>query len=87
MPTATPPTSTPGTPLPELHATPARKDLVYDMRAEQAALPIVIRRPDGTTMSTLLVLDGDEMLRVSIQLDQAIERRRAAGHAMPLYAD
>lgn len=71
----------------QLYAVPDRRDLVYDVRARQASLPLVLHHPDGEQTSTVLVLDGDQMHRVAIQLDQAIDKRNRAGHTPSMYAD
>ncbi|MBB1244934.1 hypothetical protein GL263_15365 [Streptomyces durbertensis] len=68
-----------------LHAVPDRRDLLYDVRARQAVLPIILRHPDGRRTETILVLDGNQMQLVAIQLEQAIDKRQSAGHLPPLY--
>ncbi|KAA0943011.1 hypothetical protein FGF04_00920 [Streptomyces apricus] len=60
------------------HATPVKRDVTYDHRAQQAALPIVLHHPDGGTEETILILTPGEVELYSIQLEQAIARRESA---------
>lgn len=60
------------------HATPVKRDVTYDDRALQAALPIALHRPDGGTEETILILTPGEMELYAIQLEQAIARRESA---------
>lgn len=60
------------------HATPIKRDVTYDARAQQAALPIALHRPDGSTDETILILTPGELELYAIQLEQAIARRRIA---------
>lgn len=60
------------------HATPVKRDMTYDRRAQQTAVPIEIHHRDGTAEPTLLILTPDEMESFAIRLEQAIGRRHAA---------
>ncbi|GHF32637.1 hypothetical protein GCM10010359_39170 [Streptomyces morookaense] len=61
------------------HATPVKRDMTYDRRAQQTAVPIDIHHRDGTAERTLLILTPDEMESLAIRLEQAIDKR----HAVP----
>ncbi|MFF3498821.1 hypothetical protein [Streptomyces sp. NPDC003247] len=60
------------------HATPIKRDVTYDGRARQAALPIALHRTDGGTEETILILTAGEVELCAIQLEQAIGRREPA---------
>lgn len=68
------------TPVFVSHVAPLQRDVTYDHRAAQAALPVKVHFRDGTTADALLVLDPDQLATVSIQLEQAIDTR-ARAHA------
>ncbi|MGI5349737.1 hypothetical protein ACQEU8_16300 [Streptomyces sp. CA-250714] len=65
-------------PVPITHVTPMNRDVVYDHRAQQAGLPVTIRHEDGGTSESLLVLTPGQVELYHIQLEQLIERRKAA---------
>ncbi|AQA16279.1 hypothetical protein [Streptomyces malaysiensis] len=61
-----------------IHATPIKRDVAYDDRAQQTSLPIALHRPDGGTEETILILTPGEVELYAIQLEQAIARRESA---------
>ncbi|MFF5131075.1 hypothetical protein ACFY41_29645 [Streptomyces syringium] len=82
-PTSTPQTSNPApaptrTPVFVSHAEPLQRDVVYDHRAAQAALPVRIHFRDGTTAETVLVLTPGQVEHLHLQMGQAIDRRQGA---------
>ncbi|MEV6329612.1 hypothetical protein [Streptomyces sp. NPDC051909] len=64
--------------VPVTHVTPQRRDVVYDHRAQQAALPVTVHHADGGTSEALLILTPAEVEMYHLQLDQVIERREQA---------
>ncbi|MCX4635039.1 hypothetical protein OG301_30725 [Streptomyces platensis] len=60
------------------HVTIDRRDLTYDPRAQQAALPVTIHHREGDTEPSLLVMDPGQVELYAIQLEQAIAKRKAA---------
>ncbi|QIY58264.1 hypothetical protein HEP86_31870 [Streptomyces sp. RPA4-5] len=60
------------------HVTIDRRDLTYDPRAQQAALPVTIHHRGGDTEPSLLVMDPGQVELYAIQLEQAIAKRKAA---------
>ncbi|MEV5508881.1 hypothetical protein [Streptomyces orinoci] len=67
-----PPTTAPA--VPQITLVP--KDISYDHRAAQCAVPVELTYQDGTVAPAALVMTPAEMMRVSIQLDRQIDRRR-----------
>ncbi|MFC1410770.1 hypothetical protein ACEZCY_16385 [Streptacidiphilus sp. N1-12] len=62
------------------HASPQQgRDLVYDPRAGQSALPIQIHYADGTKAESLLILTPDQVELFHLQADRAIAQRTATG--------
>ncbi|MFJ8668576.1 hypothetical protein [Streptomyces sp. NPDC093600] len=61
------------------HATPARRDIRYDPTTERTTIAITLHHLDGTSEPSTLVLTPDEIQLHAIQLEQAGERREAAG--------
>lgn len=62
------------------HTSPQQgRDVLYDPRAQQAALPIQVHYADGTTADTLLVLTPAQVELFRLQADRAIAQRTAAG--------
>ncbi|WP_225448439.1 hypothetical protein [Streptacidiphilus sp. P02-A3a] len=72
-----------GTPSPQVlrvtQEAPQRRDVRYDSRAEQAALPVEIHYSDGTALEALLILTPGQVELFRIKLDQAIAQRRESG--------
>ncbi|WP_424893424.1 hypothetical protein [Streptomyces sp. XH2] len=66
------------TPVFVSHAEPLKRDVVYDHRAAQAALPVRVRFRDDTTAETVLVLTPGQVELLHLQLEQAIGKRRDA---------
>ncbi|MFE6741603.1 hypothetical protein [Streptomyces tubercidicus] len=60
------------------HITIDQRDIVYDSRAQQAALSVTVHHRDGATEPSLLVMDPGQVELYAIQLDQAIARRKTA---------
>ncbi|MCP3821505.1 hypothetical protein NLX86_26455 [Streptomyces sp. A3M-1-3] len=60
------------------HATPRQRDVPYDHRAQQAALPVQLHHRDGTTEDTILVLTPSEVELFHLQLERAIDLREKA---------
>ncbi|MBH1939220.1 hypothetical protein I5Q34_34030 [Streptomyces sp. AV19] len=80
-PTTNPPTMPPTptrAPVFVSHVEPLKRDVQYDHRAAQAALPVKIHYRDGTSAETLLVLTPDQMTLLAIQLERAIKARSRA---------
>ncbi|MEU5267285.1 hypothetical protein [Streptomyces hygroscopicus] len=64
--------------VPITHVTPQRRDVVYDARAQQAALPVAVHHEDGGTSESLLILTPAHVELYHLQLEQLIERREKA---------
>lgn len=60
------------------HATPARRDVVYDHRAQQGAMPVVVHYEDGGTSEAVLVLTPGELELYAYQVGRIIELREKA---------
>ncbi|MFI9076277.1 hypothetical protein ACIGW8_07200 [Streptomyces sioyaensis] len=60
------------------HITIDQRDIAYDSRAQQAALPVTIHHRDGTTEPSVLVMDPGQVELYAIQLERAIAQRKAA---------
>ncbi|HCA84069.1 MAG TPA: hypothetical protein DEQ61_00270 [Streptomyces sp.] len=60
------------------HVTPQRRDVIYDHRAKQAALPVTAHHEDGSTSESLLILTPAQVELYHMQLEQLIERRKKA---------
>ncbi|WP_431043343.1 hypothetical protein ACQUSR_16595 [Streptomyces sp. P1-3] len=71
-----------GTWSPVTHTTPLKRDVMYDHRAQQAALGIEMHHTDGRTTESVLVLTPDQVELYRIQLEQAIEKREKARRAL-----
>lgn len=50
------------------HLTPIKRDAVYDHRAQQGALAILVHREDGSTSESVLVLTPGEVELYHLQL-------------------
>lgn len=55
-----------------------QSDVIYDHRAEQAALLVVIHNEDGGSVESVLILTPSQVELCYIQLGQLIERREEA---------
>ncbi|MEX2985588.1 hypothetical protein [Streptomyces sp. C36] len=53
-----------------------KRDVSYDHRAAQAAIPVKVHFRDDTSTETLLVLDPDQLASLLQQLERAAEQRR-----------
>ncbi|MEV0263037.1 hypothetical protein AB0I49_17110 [Streptomyces sp. NPDC050617] len=62
-------------PVPVTHVVPMARDVIYDRRAQQAALPVVVHHEDGGTSESVLILTPAQIELYRIQLDQLIELR------------
>ncbi|MEV6582380.1 hypothetical protein AB0M92_29935 [Streptomyces sp. NPDC051582] len=59
-----------------------RRDAVYDQRAQQGALPVLVHDDDGGTAESLLVLTPDQVELYVIQFERLIsQREQAQGNA------
>ncbi|AWZ09957.1 hypothetical protein DRB96_00880 [Streptomyces sp. ICC1] len=58
--------------------TPMRRDAVYDHRAQQSALPVLVHYDDGGTAESLLVLTPDQVELYAIQFERLISQREQA---------
>lgn len=67
-------------PLPEeiTHVSPGGRDVIYDHRAHQAAIPVQLHHADGTASESALVLTPGQVELLHLQLEQAIDQRREA---------
>ncbi|WFB08771.1 hypothetical protein LRS74_18280 [Streptomyces sp. LX-29] len=65
-------------PLTVTHATPLKRDVIYDRRAQQAALAIRLHCADGSALDSALILTPDQVELYHLQLAQAIEQRAIA---------
>ncbi|GAB7032577.1 hypothetical protein AB0G35_29830 [Streptomyces sp. NPDC021749] len=69
------------------HATPMTRDLIYDHRAQQAALPVQLHHSDSSAESeSVLILTPSEMELYAIQIERAIKIRedyRAGLRSLP----
>lgn len=63
------------------HATPLKRDAMYDHRAQQAALGIEIHHTDGRTTESVLILTPDQVELYAIQFEQLIAKREQARRA------
>ncbi|MFI0909249.1 hypothetical protein [Streptomyces abikoensis] len=52
-----------------------RRDVTYDVRAEQAAVAVTVEFRDGTRAESLLVLDPDALASLLVQLERATVQR------------
>lgn len=64
--------------VPVTHVAPQRRDVVYDARAQQAALPVTVHHEDGGTSESVLILTPGQVELYHVQLEQLIERRKKA---------
>ncbi|MGY0061670.1 hypothetical protein ACWY4P_34900 [Streptomyces sp. LZ34] len=60
------------------HATPLKRDAMYDHRAQQAALGIELHHTDGRITESVLVFTPDQMELYAIQFAQLIAKREQA---------
>ncbi|PJM98197.1 hypothetical protein CG740_37045 [Streptomyces sp. CB01201] len=61
----------------------ARRDVSYDHRAQQGALPVLVYFEDGGNVESLLVLDPDQLELLYYQVGRIIELRdKARGGAL-----
>ncbi|MFC9884510.1 hypothetical protein ACFVJW_33625 [Streptomyces libani] len=63
------------------HVTIDQRDLSYDARAQQAALPVTIHYRDGGTEPSVLVMTPGQVELYAIQLERAIALRKTAQEA------
>ncbi len=60
------------------HATPLKRDAMYDHRAQQAALGVELHHTDGRTTASVLVFTPDQVELYAIQFAQLIDMREQA---------
>ncbi|MFI1354917.1 hypothetical protein ACH4TV_15310 [Streptomyces sp. NPDC020898] len=65
-------------PVPVTHATPMRRDAVYDPRAQQAGLAVTVHYEDGGSCESLLVLTPAQVELFHTQLERMIKARESA---------
>ncbi|MFQ6197720.1 hypothetical protein [Streptomyces sp. NPDC000405] len=67
-------------PLPEeiTHVSLGGRDIIYDHRAHQAALPVQLHHADGTATESALILTPGQVELLHLQFEQAISKRREA---------
>lgn len=65
-------------PVPVTHVSPLKRDVVYDHRAQQAALPVMIHHEDGGTSESVLILTPGQVELYRTQLDHIIRQRHQA---------
>lgn len=61
------------------HITPMPRDVVYDHRAEQGAMPVEVHYEDGGTAESVLVFTPTQLELYACQLQRIIELRKDAG--------
>ncbi|MFK0289927.1 hypothetical protein ACIQU6_05475 [Streptomyces sp. NPDC090442] len=64
--------------VPVTHVTPQRRDVVYDTRAQQAALSVTVHHEDGGNSESVLILTPAQVELYHLQLEKLIERRKKA---------
>ncbi|MFJ3494836.1 hypothetical protein ACIPPJ_14740 [Streptomyces sp. NPDC086091] len=65
-------------PVPVTHATPMRRDAVYDHRAQQAALAVTVHFEDGGSCDAMLVLTPAQVELHHAQLERLLDARQSA---------
>jgi hypothetical protein len=65
-------------PVPVTHISPMKRDVIYDHRAQQAALPVMVHHEDGGTSESVLILTPAQVEFYSLQFEQLIARREKA---------
>ncbi|UUY47724.1 hypothetical protein NRK68_11115 [Streptomyces yangpuensis] len=60
------------------YVAPMRRDAVYDHRAQQGALPVLVHYDDGVTAESVLVLTPDQVELYAIQFERLIVQRKQA---------
>jgi hypothetical protein len=64
--------------VPITHVSPQQRDVIYDHRAQQAALPVTVHHEDGGTSESVLILTPAQVELYHLQLEKVIERREKA---------
>ncbi|NIY69768.1 hypothetical protein [Streptomyces malaysiensis] len=70
-------------PVPVTHVSPLKRDVIYDHRAQQAALPVMVHHEDGGMSESVLILMPEQVELYRIQLDHIIEKRHQARGGKP----
>ncbi|GAA3237394.1 hypothetical protein [Streptomyces lavendulae] len=65
-------------PVRTTHVTPTQSDALYDHRAQQTALMVILHREDGGTEQSVLILTPGQVELYRAQLDLIIEQRAQA---------
>ncbi|MFB8394242.1 hypothetical protein [Streptomyces yangpuensis] len=60
------------------YVAPMRRDAVYDHRAQQGALPVLVHYDDGVTAESVLVLTPDQVELYAIQFERLMAQRKQA---------
>ncbi|WP_121825246.1 hypothetical protein [Streptomyces rapamycinicus] len=66
-------------PVPVTHVSPLKRDVIYDHRAQQAALPVMVHHEDGGMSESVLILTPGQVELYRFQLDHIIKKRHQAG--------
>ncbi|MYX56634.1 hypothetical protein GTZ89_13225 [Streptomyces sp. SID8382] len=69
--------------MPVTHVSPLKRDVIYDHRAQQAALPVMVHHEDGGMSESVLILMPEQVELYRIQLDHIIEKRHQAREGKP----
>ncbi|MGW7431878.1 hypothetical protein ACWGIN_20305 [Streptomyces sp. NPDC054861] len=64
--------------VPVTHVSPQRRDVIYDHRAQQAAVPVTVHHEDGGTSESVLILTPAQVEMLHLQFEQVLERRENA---------
>jgi hypothetical protein len=60
------------------HITPQQRDVTYDRRAQQGALPVTAHYEDGGTFDTFMILTPAQMELYAYQVGRLLEQRDEA---------
>ncbi|WP_223775268.1 hypothetical protein [Streptomyces sp. 135] len=61
------------------HVTPMKRDVVYDSRAHQGAMPVTVHYEDGGTSEAVLILTPAQLELYAWQVERIIGLRETAG--------
>ncbi len=60
------------------HVTPAKRDVAYDHRTQQGAMPVVVHYDDGGTSEGVLFLTPGQLELYAHQVERILELRKQA---------
>ncbi|MEV8055135.1 hypothetical protein AB0P37_01060 [Streptomyces antimycoticus] len=66
-------------PVSVTHVSPLKRDVIYDHRAQQAALPVMVHHEDGGISESVLILTPGQVELYRVQLDHIIKKRHQGG--------